>query len=291
MKKKTRGGLPALLFFIVLSIACRKSAMPDSVNPPSPNGGDSTQSIHTTGTDGKIPYPVIPITDCANAPDYGDTLIYPQPPDGQDYIVSPVNNPGAGKYYSWPEGLDIDSITGAINVTRSETGLKFDIGFVKNGTTDTCLTRLTLAGASYTDSVYVLADNETKAYPYYNANHLQTTAPNGSHFDITKSAYNQKISVNNGTGIIDLKNTLNAFGLLPLNGQTIQTTMYYTLNDGSNNALQQITIQFMYYYQKSQINSGLLSTILFKRLNIFNDDLILKSGKVRPPLIIITRFN
>ena len=288
MKKKFYNGLPALLFLILLSVACRKSDITDSINPPPPNGGDSTQSTHTEGA---IPYPVIPITGCPNAPDYGDTLIYPQPPNGQDYIVSPVNNPGAGKYYSWPEGMVIDSITGAINVTRSETGLKFDIGFVKYGTTDTCLTRLTLAGASYTDSVYVLANNETKANPYYNANHLMTTAPGGSHFDITKSAYNQLISVNNSTGIIDLKNSLKAFGLLPLNGQTIQTTMYYTLNDGSNNALQQITVQFMYYYQKSQINSGLLNTILFKQLNIFNDDLILKAGKVRPPLIIITRYN
>jgi len=290
MKKKFCSGSPALLFLIVLSFACRKSNITDPVNPPPPNGGDSTHS-NPTGTDGKVPYPVIRITGCPNGPDYGDTLIYPQPANGQDYIVSPVNNPGAGKYYSWPEGMVIDSISGAINVTRSETGVKFDIGFVKNGTTDTCLTRVTLAGASYMDSVYVLANNETKAYPYFNAKPLQTTAPNGSHFDITKAAYGQKISVNNGTGIIDLKNTLSAFGALPVNGQTVETTMYYTLNDGSNNALQQITVQLMYYYQKSQISSGLLNSILLKRLNILNEDLILKSGKVRPPLIIITRFN
>jgi len=291
MKKEFFSGLPALLFLIVLSFACSKSITTDPIIPPQLKGGDSIRLIRPLRTIKKIPYPFVRVTGCPYAPDYGDTLIYPQPTNGQDYIVSPVNNPGVGKYFSWPEGMVIDSTTGAINVTQSETGEKFDIGFVKNGTMDTCLTRLTLAGASYMDGVYVLGNNETKAFPYFNANPFLTTATQGSLFDITKSAYNQKISVNNNTGIIDLKNTLKAFGASPVNGQTVETSMYYTLNDGSNKALQQIRVQFMYYRQKSQINSGLLNTILLKRNNILAGDLIIKSGNPRPPLIIITRFN
>ena len=275
MKMKFLTGLPAALFFIWFAFSCRKSVPTDSTN-------------HTAR---EIPFPKTIVTGCLYAPDYGDTLIYPQPTDGSDYIVSPVNNPGIGKYFSWPGGLVIDSITGAINVTKSETGEKFDIGFVKSGTADTCLTTITLAGASYMDSVYVLANNETTALPYFNAKPLLTTAPQGSHFDITKSAYNQKVSINNNTGIIDLKNTLQAFGSSPVNGQTVLSTMYYTLNDGSNNALQSIKVQLMYYYSKSQINVGVLNNISAKRNNILAGNLIGTKGNQRPPLIIITRNN
>ena len=111
-----------------------------------------------------------PITGCSYSPDYGDTLIYPQPTTTQDYIVVPINNPGTGRYFSWPEGMVIDSATGAINITKSETGERYAIGFVKEGTTDTCVQTLIIAGASYMDSVYVLANNATKAVPYFNAN-------------------------------------------------------------------------------------------------------------------------
>jgi hypothetical protein len=49
----------------------------------------------------------------------------------QDYIITPVNSPGTGKYLAWPIGMKIDSTTGAINVSKSESGLRYMIGFVK----------------------------------------------------------------------------------------------------------------------------------------------------------------
>ena len=288
MKKKLFGALVALLFLIILPVACRKSS-----TPPVQNTVVTTNPIQPILPNQAVPYPQTGIRGCSYAPNYGDTIIYPQPTSGQDYIVNPVNNSGTGRYFSWPQGMVIDSATGAINVTKSETGEKFDIGFVKSGTTDTCLSTVILAGASYMDSVYVLANNETKAYPYFNANPSLITAPSGSQFDITKDAYNKKININKGNGIIDLNSTLSggAFGALPLNGQAIETTMYYYLNDSSNKALQQITVQLMYYEKKSQISAAVLNNILIKRNNILAGNLILNSGKPRPPYIIITRFN
>lgn len=38
----------------------------------------------------------------------------------------------------------MDSSTGVINVSQSETGLHYNIGFVKSGTNDTCISQLIL---------------------------------------------------------------------------------------------------------------------------------------------------
>jgi len=308
MKKRYVSGLAALLFLTMVPFACRKSISETVTNPPPPppSGTDTThtsQQPPVTQPAQTVPYPETPVSGCAYAPDYGDTLIYPQP-TGSDYIVSPTNNPGPGKYYSWPEGLVIDSLSGAINVTKSETGERYAIGFVKNGTTDTCMQTLIIGGAAYMDSIYVLANGQTKAKPYYDANPFQTPPCNGSgvsgpgcQYDVTGDAASKKIIIDNNTGEIDLQKTLNggllggAFGLLPVNGQTVETTIYYRLNDGSNNALQKITVQLVYYTYKSQISTGLLDNVVLKLDNVLTGNIISKSGNPRPPLIIITRYN
>jgi hypothetical protein len=294
MKTKFAAGWLPVFLLVFIPLACRKSVIePTTTTLGSANGSDTIRKNTSDTANLHPPYPQTFVTGCTYSPDYGDTIIFPQPATTQDYIVKPINNPGIGRYFSWPDGMVIDSATGAINVTKTETGLKYAIGFVKEGTTDTCMQTLIIAGASYMDSVYVLANNETTAKPYFNANPNLATAPNGSKFDITKAAYGKKISVNNGTGIIDLKQTLNggAFGPLPYDGQTVVTDMYYTLNDASNNAVQHIPVQLMYYYSKSTIGAGLISNIQTKLINILTGNLVSKSTNPRPPIIIITRVN
>lgn len=245
------------------------------------------------------PYPQAPLASCYYAPNYGDTIIYPQPTSGSDYIVHPVNTPGPGHYFSWPVGMVLDSATGAIDVTKSETGLKYALGFVKAGTHDTCIQFLTIGGAAYMDSVYVLNAGQTTAIPYFEANPtlLSVCQGGGCSFDVTGSAAHQKVIVDHSSGNIDLQKTLNgtvlglggAFGLLPTNGQTITTTIYYRLTDPSNQALQHIDVQIMYYNSKSLINGGLLGGIVNKLDNLLSGNLISLSANPRPPLIIITR--
>jgi hypothetical protein len=251
------------------------------------------------------PFPQVqaPQNVCSALPIYGDTIIFPQPVSGSDYIVTPVNNPGPGKYLSWPVGMVIDSVTGAIDLTASETGLKYAIGFVKSGTTDTCMSTLVVGGASYADSVYVLSEGETNALPYFDGNPqlLSVCATgNGCSFDVTGSAAAQKVIVNTSTGVIDLEKTLNgtsllslggAFGLVPVNGQTITTNIYYKLNDPSNDALQHIAVQVVYYDNKSLINIALLNNVLTKLDNLISGNMISLSTNPRPPLVIIVRHN
>jgi hypothetical protein len=273
----------------------------DTTKPVVAKGNSQSSSSDTTPALPKAPFPQTPLYGCTLTPIYGDTIIYPQPTSGSDYIMNVVNSPGTGKYLSWPVGMVIDSISGAIDVTQSQTGLQYAIGFVKSGTTDTCLSTLIIGGASYADSVYVLDEGQTTAVPYFEANPtlLNTCATgNGCSFDVTGSAAKAGVIVNSATGDINLQQTLNgtgllplggAFGLLPTNGSTVTATIYYKLNDPSNYALQNIQVQLEYYDKESLINSGLLNTVLNRLDNLLSGHLISESANPRPPLIVIVK--
>jgi len=240
-----------------------------------------------------------PTGGCSVLPIYGDTIIFPQPTaNGTDYIFYPVNSPGTGKYFAWPQGMVIDPNTGAIDLTKSETGLQYAIGFVKDGTTDTCLQRLIVGGASYMDSIYIIADGQTQAAPYYDANPYlaNVCAGNGCTFDVTGSAASKKVIVNTVSGVIDLKKTMNgtgllggAFGLLPVSGSSITADIYYKLNDPSNSALQHIAVQLEYYDSYSLLSGGLIGGIVNKVNNVLSGNLISNYANPRPPLIVIVR--
>ncbi|HEV2355412.1 MAG TPA: hypothetical protein VGR89_14275 [Puia sp.] len=317
--KKIANLLPLFgLAATLLLPACRKN---DAADPSYTLGPLRTSPYHDTVTQPQPP--VVLITDsqampppvppaapmpqqqapqlsCPALPIYGDTIVYPQPTNGGDYVISPINNPGPGTYLSWPVGMAMDSATGAIDLTASETGLKYVIGYVKSGTTDTCLSTLIVGGASYADSVYVLSEGETTAVPYFEANpndlNLCQTS-NACHFDVTGSAAKMKVIVNTSNGQIDLAKTLNgtgllggAFGLLPVNGQTITAPIYYQIGDDpSNNALQNISVQLVYYNSTSLINISLLNTVVNKLDNLLSGNQISMTTNPRPPLIVIVR--
>lgn len=263
---------------------------PDNPGIPTNPGTPTTPDIPAVPTGPSCPAMLI----------YGDTIVYPQP-SGGDYIVHPVNDPGPGKYFAWPVGMVLDQNTGAINLSQSETGMKYIMGFVKAGTTDTCLSTLVIGGASYYDSVYVFENGVTKAPPYFEANpYLPSVCANGGcTFDVTGSAAAQKVIVDKNTGVIDLKKTLNgsllglggAFGLLPVNGATVTTTIYYKINYGSNNALQKIQVQLQYYDKKSLISGALIGGLVNILDNVLAGHVISTSASPRPPLVIMTRYN
>ncbi|HXB08836.1 MAG TPA: hypothetical protein VNW04_17035 [Puia sp.] len=281
---------------------------PSSPSNPSTPGSPSTPSTPsnpgTPSAPGNPTTPAVPPVptgpSCPILPIYGDTLVFPQP-SGGDYIINPVNNPGPGKYFSWPVGMVLDQNTGAIDATLSQTGMRYIMGYVRQGTHDTCLSQLILGGASYYDSVYVFANGVTTAPPYFEANpYLPSVCANGGcTFDVTGSAKAQKVIVDKNTGVIDLQKTLNgtllglggAFGLIPVNGQSLVTTITYKINYGSNNALQQIQVQLVYYDSKSLISGGLLGGIVNALDNVLSGNVISTSASPRPPLVIMTRRN
>jgi hypothetical protein len=294
MKQNLYKGYFILLLTICVAVACRKS-----VDQPNPNTTVSSQhTADTTLATAPIPYPVSPVQECNYAPDYGDSIVFAQPASG-DYFVNPLNNQGVeGTYLSWPGGLSLNSKTGAIDVTKSETGQRYAMAFVRSGTHDTCMSQLIVAGAAYMDSVYVLSESDTTSKPYFNANPYgvapcQGNQGPGCQFDYNNYAHNQGIEVDQKTGFIDLKKTMknSLFGLLPLNGTTVYTTIYYKLNDNSNFAPQKIQLKLVYYNHKSDVPAATLLTMTDYLVNTLNDLLISKGPSARPPLIVIVRNN
>jgi len=274
MKKRILTALVAFSVLAVLLIACHKSK-----DEPEPE---------------VVPFPQNPVMNCPYSPDYGDTLICIPNGNGPDYIISPVNNPGTGKYFSWPIGLKIDRFTGAINVTQSESGMRYLIGFVKQGTTDTCISQIVIAGMSYIDSVHVLSQGQTSTSPYTDAdaNLFSACATGNCQIDLNGKLTSMKIAINKTTGEIDLQKTLDqgAFGPNPVNGDYIEATMLYKVDNGCSNSVKRINLKFMYFNNKSQIDAALISEVLAKQASVRGGNIIDTYLKPRPPLIIITRY-
>lgn len=229
-------------------------------------------------------------------------MIYPQPTGDEDDIVSLVNDPGPGRYFSWPAGLSLNAATGTINISKSETGQRYAIGYVKDGTHDTCLSTVIIGGADYMDSVYVLESGAIIAIPYFDANAYQASdcsgPGNSGHcsFDIDGSATSQNIFIDKFSGEIDLEKTLlgdnntpGAFGSAPVNGATVNAIITYSLKKHSNSAPQSIHVTLKYYDSLSQVDPSIVAAIQTRLINIMSGNLISYSASPRPPLIVIVR--
>jgi hypothetical protein len=291
MKINLYSWLQWLPFLIILAIfSCNKADHSDT---------DAVEPI-TEGNDLSL----VPIQ-CLNAPNYGDTIVYLQSVNG-NHTVQPVNNSGVqGTYLSWPEGLDINSSTGVINVSQSETGVRYNIGFVKKGTRDTCVSKLILAGVSYIDSIHVLSLNDTLAVPIFNANPYAASIcdasddsdyPNGGNNgnnkckfddDATDQANAKKLRVRSISGIINLKKSLadGLFGPNPKNGESKMIKIQYRLNDNSKMAKQKVTVQVMYFDRVSNIPVALKNEVTGKRNSTLSYQIV--NGRPRPPYLLI----
>lgn len=248
-------------------------------------------------------------------PNYGDSILCYQWLPWEDYKVSPLNNSGRGKYVATPEGLVINSSTGEINLSQSETGLAFKVGFIPQGSNDTCFTKIITAGINYLDGIHVLSDNDTLAVPIYNGvpgfNPVcAANGPaNGCEYDDDDdddngngprdeppagfSLSSQNIKIDKRTGVISLRRSVldGLFGTLaPRNGKTVNVTLYYRLNDCSNGALRKIDLKFTYYSKLSDVPKALINDInnvVDGILNlVFRTDQD-KIAKPRPPHIVV----
>jgi hypothetical protein len=302
--KQLMPSLSVLILFILLFFCCRKS---EKINTSDDVRASSLKSMS------------------CSAPDYGDSIIYSkwQGPNN-DYSIKPKNNKFAGRWFAWPEGLLIDSTTGEINVSASETGVRYKVGFVKSGTQDTCTATLILGGITYVDSIYNMAKNDTLAFPYYYANPTAPSicdisddtdypTPGGNGHGNNKCEFDddEDDDLNNGqadeppagsgankqgvwvrtvSGVINLKKTMaDVFGPNPQNGDTKKVDIYYRLNDRSSKALQKLSVRFIYYNLEAEIPIYLKHEIRVKRNSFYSYMTTESDYKPRPPMIILTR--
>jgi hypothetical protein len=236
---------------------------------------------------------------------YGDSVLYERNP-GVDYLVYP-RSAVSGTYTAFPDGIEIDDKTGAINVSKSETGLRYRITFIPTGSTQEYTTTVLLSGINYLDQFYYLSKNDTVAKPVYNGNpQLQVPlSASGTAFDIGLGCNNEGIAVNTNNGTINLMQTIRNgfFGKYPDNGTRKEFQLNYKIDDKSQQAVNGLKIKVYYFETMNDVTPDLTQllhdregTLLGANTNAFPGEILssaagtngaAKAAKPRPPCIFI----
>lgn len=178
---------------------------------------------------------------------YGDSIIYLKPVAG-DYIVQPEQT-RPGTYTAFPDGIEIDDKTGAINVSNSETGLRYRITHTApNG--DSTSTMVVLSGITFRDHFYYLSAGDSIANPVYNAAESRLLPITGSSFDEGNLANTGGCSVKTDNGSINLAESVRkgVFGANPRNDDKKEVEIKYRINDASGKSLNKLKV-LLYWYE------------------------------------------
>ena len=199
---------------------------------------------------------------------YGDSVLYVK--DGEDEnVVLPEGNL-KGRFTGFPEGIELNEVTGAINVDKSETGLRYRVTFIPDDNTkDTLNTIVLLSGISYLDRIYYLDQHDTTAFAVYNGR-TENDVPgtNGtSVFDEGGGCNGEGVAVNAADGTINLSQTLRngVFGEQPQNGAQKEVELLYRLNDNSKKALNKLKVKLYYFDTPDDITQDLVQEMNERR--------------------------
>lgn len=225
---------------------------------------------------------------------YGDSILYLKN-QSSDYIVYPTEQ-RTGQYFGFPDGIEIDQATGAINVSKSESGLRYRITYVSPGG-DSSTTMVVISGINFADKFYHLSQGDSIALPIYNASIDRVLPLNGSNFDEGNNANSGGCSVRTINGQINLTQTVRngVFGAIPQNDAKQEFDIYYRLNDDSKKALNKIRVKVYYYDTINDVAPDLLQTLkdrgdegVFLRLaSTARTSTTAKVARPRPPCVII----
>ena len=215
-----------------------------------------------------------------NSPDGDNTLNYGNPvifPRGDDYVVSPVSKPSVqGEYTSFPEGLELDKKNGNIDVSDSETGLRYRITFTPDDGSAPVSTTVLLAGINYEDAFHVLANNDSITRVIYNGDdgNAIPMSPGKTVFDINGKCSKEGIAINRNDGSINLAQTIRNgfFGKHPDNDTRQEFELEYTIDDGSKQTKQEIKIKLYYHNTIDDIGDDLLQLLKDREGTILRQD-------------------
>ena len=186
---------------------------------------------------------------------YGDSILYMKP--SGDNIIYPLTA-SQGSYSGFPEGIEIDAVTGAINLNNSETGLRYRITHVSpNG--DTTRTMVVLSGITFTDHFFILSQGDSIAQPVYNASLFRTLPLNGSSFDEGNVANGGGCSVRTDNGKINLAESVRngVFGHTPGNDDKKEVEIKYRINDRSGKSLNKLKVLLYWYNTMADVRQYL----------------------------------
>ncbi|MFT3703459.1 MAG: hypothetical protein QM802_13875 [Agriterribacter sp.] len=267
-------GLKRYMLFCCCFVLFSCSKGDDNIIDP-PGGGDTT---------------------AVNPFNYTDSVFYLNSGQ-QDYEVSPVQS-RRGTYYGFPEGIDIDKNTGTINVSKSETGLKYLVSFVPDDHSDTLTTFVTISGINYLDGFYKLGTADSILKPVYNGI-PEAAIPglnNGTVFDIGSGCNDQGCNVIPESAVINLAQTVRngVFGKTPSNNDRHEFELVYRINDKSGKATNKLKVKLYYFETMADVTpeadsiiSSRQGTIITKSSSAPSLSVQQRIAKPRPPCIFI----
>lgn len=234
---------------------------------------------------------------------YGDSIIYLKPSTG-DYIVYPTEQ-RAGTYTAFPDGIELDDKTGAINVSKSETGLRYRITHTAPDGTKTSA-MVVISGINFSDHFFHLSQGDSVALPVYNADPSIILPLSGSNFDEGNGANSGGCSIKTDNGQINLAQTVRngIFGTPATNDIRKEFDISYRINDASEKSLNKLRVRIYYYNTMADVAPDLLQTLqdrestgvfLTANNSTFNSgsnvaargQIVNEVAKPRPPCVII----
>lgn len=204
-----------------------------------------------------VPTP-LPKTTMNSGFKYPDSVLYLG--SNTDQIL-PVNA-DAGTYQSFPEGLQIDELTGAIDLSKSETGLKYNVTFTSLGSGKAESTTVIVSGINYMDKIYNLSAGDSVVFPVYNADHALNLPGNANTFDESKGCKKGGISINGINGRINLAESVRNQGIDT--GATEEVNMDYRISDRSQQSLNNLRLK-IYFYRNTKEIPKYLTDLLVER--------------------------
>jgi hypothetical protein len=309
--------ISAVLFcaFLFLIFACDdsrtiKDIVPDPAVVASTNTTGTNTGTGTTGTTNTTGDTKKPACDLIA---YKDSLFFLENLK-DDIKIEPIVR-RKGEYGAYPEGLEINNSNGEINITKSESGLRYDVFFVPEKTTDTCFTKIIISGVDYSSKIYILSKNDKIAIPIYNNNPFlpipgvntgKTEFDDGDDDDNGNGIADeplpgqevipQGLDISKLDGKIQLENSLKK-GLLGSNfknGDNKKLKLFYRLEDKSGKSLNKIELEFHFYEKEGDVPKSLKDKIIENQSSYFNPNVGLRYARIfrifrkpRPPQIVI----
>lgn len=191
-------------------------------------------------------------------------------------LITPTlsDTTGGGTFTVEPQGLDIDSKTGTININTSESGVQYYIKYTSPDGNNTCETSITISGIDYPSDTFKLTiEDRFIVEPFLDADRDQTAPPGiydqpgqlGRPDVVPASEFGLAIDTNTGT--IDLRQTIEnirASGVEVENGFNREFEIVYAL-EGKQDLVSSIKIIVFFFETVDDIPQELLNILAEKQ--------------------------
>lgn len=224
----------------------------------------------------------------------GESVFYTS--GAEPSLIRPVTKPRLrilhtktrGCFTAHPLGLNINEITGEININASNSGMRYTIEFTPHGKTCVARTHIVISGISYEGGIFSLSNQQGYiCQPLFygdkqNSEEVPSRKIPSGRFGFIPD--NQKptgdlqgLSIDPQTGEINVGETVKSGGLgfrrgedLPQNGTCKEFSVFYQLNldDSRKSMLQKTSVHVHFFDTVDQIPEDLLKRLQFQQFFI-----------------------